>query len=456
MAKESYRDVTVNPCNMCMPMGGLIPFKGVEKAMVILHGSQGCATYMRRQLAEHFNEPIDVASSSLNEKGTVYGGENNLKQGLQNLIKLYNPGLVGVLTTCLAETIGEDIARITANFLAEKGLDLPIVPVATPGYAGSHAEGYWHAAGTIVRQLARQGQKHGRINIIVPHISPADLRELKRILELFRIDYILFPDFSDTLDRPFARPYQKIAAGGTKLADLSCMAGAAASVELGGTVEESHSPGSFLAREYGVPLYKVPIPLGLEYTDAFMSVLQEISGRPLPATLSLERGRLLDCMIDAHKHNAQGTGAIFGEPELVLASTKTCLENGIFPGVIATGSRNALLASLLGSELAACPREPYLLTGADFLLIQEKCRETGVNIAIGPSDGRYLTEQEGIPLVRLGFPILDRVGGQRLLSVGYTGTALFLDRVTNTLLESKYSRYRRSIYEQYYPLVSGE
>jgi nitrogenase molybdenum-iron protein NifN len=34
------------------------------------------------------------------------------------------------------------------------------------------------------------------------------------------------------------------------------------------------------------------------------------------------------------------------------------------------------------------------------------------------------------------------MGGQRLLIVGYTGTLAFLDRFTNTLLESKYASYR--------------
>ena len=53
--------------------------------MVIIHGSQGCSTYMRRHIAEHFNEPIDVASSSMNEKETVSGGESNLKKGLDNI-----------------------------------------------------------------------------------------------------------------------------------------------------------------------------------------------------------------------------------------------------------------------------------------------------------------------------------------------------------------------------------
>ncbi|HEY3421528.1 MAG TPA: nitrogenase component 1, partial [Methanocellaceae archaeon] len=46
-------------------------------------------------------------------------------------------------------------------------------------------------------------------------------------------------------------------------------------------------------------------------------------------------------------------------------------------------------------------------------------------------------------IVRMGFPIHDRVGGQRILSAGYAGTLAFLDRFTNTLLEDKHDSYRQ-------------
>ena len=116
---EHSRDLSQNPCQMCMPMGGILALKGIEGAMTLLHGSQGCSTYMRRHIAEHFNEPVDVASSSLNEKGTVYGGRTNLKQGLDNVRRVYKPKLIGVLTTCLAETIGEDIRRMASAYRQE-------------------------------------------------------------------------------------------------------------------------------------------------------------------------------------------------------------------------------------------------------------------------------------------------------------------------------------------------
>lgn len=453
MLKETVncRNVNENPCNMCMPMGGILPFKGVEQSMVIIHGSQGCSTYMRRHIAEHFNEPIDVGSSSLNEKGTVYGGENNLKQGLDNIIKVYNPKLIGVLTTCLAETIGEDIERITADYLLERGLeDVSIVTVPTPGYGDSHSEGYWLALRRIVAQLARPSEKHSKLNIFTPNISPADIREIKRILELMKVEYTLLPDFSDTLDRPFAKPYKKIPNGGTKPKDITRMSGAPATIQMGITVDERYSPGKYLETEFDVPLYNLPIPMGIESTDLFISTVEAITGNPAPESLELERGRLLDCMIDSHKYNFQGRSVIFGEPEWVYAVSKTCLENGVFPVVVATGSNTARLAEVLEPELAKHQARARVLNEADFTQIREMSKAMQANIAIGHSDGRYLTEKEGIPLVRLGFPIHDRMGGQRLLSVGYVGTAMFIDRVTNTLLENKLNNYRSSMYQKFY------
>lgn len=446
-----YRDVNENPCNMCMPMGGILALKGIEQSMVIVHGSQGCSTYMRRHIAEHFNEPVDVGSSSLNEKGTIYGGEKNLRQALDNIVKVYHPALIGIVTTCLAETIGEDIERITGQYLIDKEMeDFPIVTAATPGYGGSHFEGYFLTVKRVLMQLTAATKKNNKVNVIIPNMSPADIREIKRILELMKIEYVLCPDFSDTLDRPFSRPYTKMSDGGTKLVDIKEMGGGLATIQMGITLDDSISPGKYLKDEFGVPLYNLAIPIGVESTDVFINTLVEITGKAVPEILQEERGRLLDAMIDSHKYNFQGRCVIFGEPEMVYAVTKTCVENGVFPAVVATGSQGGKLNELVGLAVTDFLEKSNLFIETDFSHILAASQDAKVNIGIGPSDGKYLTEKGGIPLVRLGFPIHDRVGGQRILSVGYTGTMMFLDRITNTLLENKYKSYRSSMYEKFY------
>ena len=54
------------------------------------------------------------------------------------------------------------------------------------------------------------------------------------------------------------------------------------------------------------------------------------------------------------------------------------------------------------------------------------------------------------PLVRIGFPIHDRIGGQRLVYTGYNGSLKLLDDITNCLLEEKYEKYRKSMYDKYF------
>lgn len=216
--KEDYVDLTVNPCKMCMPMGAVNALYGIKGAMTILHGSQGCSTYIRRHMATHYNEPIDIASSSLTEQGTVYGGEKNLITGLENLIKLYNPKVIGVATTCLAETIGEDIVRISKIFKeTHSESDVEIIPISTPGYGGTQYDGFLRALKSVVENLSLDDTKNEKVNIITSLISPADTRELKEILDSFNIEYILLPDISENLDGSYKENYERLPSSGTSI-----------------------------------------------------------------------------------------------------------------------------------------------------------------------------------------------------------------------------------------------
>ena len=151
---------TTNACKLCKPLGACLAFRGVEGAVPFLHGSQGCATYMRRYIISHFREPMDIASSSLGEKHAVYGGGPNLKQGLSNIMTKYGARLIGVATTCLTETIGDDVPGIVREFRREmRGRGKPelpeIVTVSTPSYSGTHMEGFHAAVRALVEQLAQ-------------------------------------------------------------------------------------------------------------------------------------------------------------------------------------------------------------------------------------------------------------------------------------------------------------
>jgi nitrogenase molybdenum-iron protein alpha/beta subunit/MoaA/NifB/PqqE/SkfB family radical SAM enzyme len=453
-------NLNVNPCKMCMPMGAVSALAGIKNCMSILHGSQGCATYIRRHMATHYNEPVDIASSSLTEHGTVFGGRENLVKGIENLIRLYRPDVIGVATTCLAETIGEDVPAIVREFYdTHPGTNVKIVTIPSAGYGGTQYEGFNMALWSLVTQTDMDPTPNDLINIITPMLSPADCRQLKQLLDGMGLRYMLLPDLSDNLDGVHAEKYERLKPGGTALTDISKMAGARHTVELMLFNDTAFSPAKYLWDTYGVPYTKLALPIGIRDTDALLDTLAALGGAR-PHTLVKERGRYIDAMVDSHKYCAEGRAAVYGEPDFVYSMARLCCENGTVPIVCATGSVCPALQPALAQEVEkAAGRyfagEPVILDDCDFDLLERHAREKGVNLMLGSSDGRRTARRLNVPLVRCAFPVHDRVGGQRIKTLLYEGSLNILDQAANALLGRKDESFREELYDRYFDKTAG-
>ncbi|MFT8887709.1 MAG: nitrogenase cofactor biosynthesis protein NifB [Ethanoligenens sp.] len=455
-SNRNYTNLTVNPCKMCMPLGAVTAFYGVKGCMSIIHGSQGCSTYIRRHMATHYNEPIDIASSALTEQGTVYGGEENLLKGIKNLTKLYQPQVIGICTTCLAETIGEDVPRIIEKAKSEGiASGVTFVSVPSPGYGGSQFEGFLAATRAIVATLATDTTPNQSINVISSYMSPAEMRTLKDILNAFELDYTLLPDISENLDRVYNPVYNRLPQDGTDLDAIRRMAGARFTLEIGTFSSENNSAAQYLHDTFHIPYKRIPLPIGLRGTDALLEALSELSGKPIPASFRRARGRYLDAMVDAHKYTGEAKVAVFGEPDQVYGLTRLCLEVGALPLLVATGSKNAKLKELLEDEIEQLSKVKMvtcheILNDTDFDKIADFSVKNHVNLMIGNSDGRRVQEKTGIELLRIGFPMHDRVGGQRQVTIGYEGSLQVMDGIANAMLNATATTFRKAMYNMYY------
>lgn len=456
---------TTNACKLCTPLGATLAFRGIEGAVPFLHGSQGCATYMRRYVISHYREPMDIASSALGEKHAIHGGGPNLKKGLLNVMKKYHPRLVGVATTCLTETIGDDVGRILREFRNEFGdLDLPdIVHVSTPSFAGTHMDGWYDAVRAVTEQLveatpgvlpeAMPGTTPGAISGTTPGttsdtvstgrtcllpglLSPADIRHLRDVMEAFGLAPVILPDISETLDAPCLEAYAPIPAGGTPLDDIRALGRARAVVEMGDPLGSRPSAGAALHARHGVPLFRVGVPVGLRETDTFMEALERISGTAMPPRMMLERGRLVDALVDGHKYVAGKRAVVYGDADMVTGLCAMLAETGIRPVLVATGARGCGLAARVAAVCGGLmPDQPEVHEGVDFHEIAERAGTLAPDLLVGNSKGYRYARAWGIPLVRTGFPVHDRFGGQRLLHVGYTGALALYDHIVNALIE---------------------
>ncbi|MFI5137069.1 MAG: nitrogenase component 1 [Sphingobacteriales bacterium] len=441
-----------NACKLCSPLGASIVFKGIQGCVPMIHGSQGCATYIRRYIISHYKEPVDIASSNFSEETTIFGGHKNFNSGLDNIIKQYKPEVIGIASACLSETIGEDLNRMIKEYQeVNKDACLPdLIYASTPGYQGTHIDGFHETVSAAVATLAANETETGQhVNIFPGFVSPQDIRHLKEILNSFCLGHVLFPDYSDSLDNPNWQQYHLIPPGGTPVAGLRRTGTARATIEFGYILNEGAlntrfnknkqvlTAGEWLETNRKVPYNRIGMPIGIKETDRFFDLLEKLSQMPVPQRFKDERGRLVDAYVDGHKYLFGKKAIVYGEEDLVIGLVLFLLEIGIEPVLIATGGTGGRFKQMLNKLSDGQTSNIAVMNDMDFESMNEVADELKPDIMIGHSKGYYIARRLGIPLVRVGFPVHDRFGAQRMQHLGYEGALQLFDRITNALIEFK-------------------
>ena len=443
-AKKDYT-ATKNACKLCTPLGAALVFKGIRGAVPLLHGSQGCSTYIRRYLISHFKEPMDIACSNFAENTAIFGGGANLKIALENIRSQYAPEVIGVATTCLSETIGDDVPMFIREYREMfPGEELPpVVHVSTPSYQGTHMQGFHGAVREMVAALAAapsssaSAEKESRVNVFPNMVSPEDLRHLKEILADFGIRPMILPDYSRTLDGGLWTEYQRIPEGGTNVDDIRRSGTASASLEFGRILaEEKQTAGTFLEEKFNVPCHRLGLPMGIRETDRLFAALETVTGRPTPEKYIEERGRLTDALVDGHKTVSLKRAVVYGEEDLVIGLVSFLSEIGIIPVLCASGGKSGRLEKAITVIFPDhAEKGIQVMSNADFVDIESAARGLAPDLIIGHSKGYTMSRRMKVPLVRIGFPVHDRIGGARILHLGYRGALALFDRIANTLIE---------------------
>ncbi len=435
---NKQRSVAINAPKMCQPIGAIWATLGIHGSVPLVHGSQGCSTYPRNLLSRHFREPVEVAITSLHEKATIFGGAANLKQALANIIERQHPELITVITTCLSETTGDDIHGIVRAFKAENKLDdkTRIVTINTPSYIGTHVTGYDNALKAMVTQLAQKTTPNGKLNIIPGIINPGDVLEIKHILELMGVEAIFLTDVSQTLNAPLTLPKQHYPKGGTTVAQIIDSANSLGTIAL--CKHEGQTGANILQEKHGVPAQIGPLPIGVEATDAFVEKVSKLTEKKTSQPLLDERDLLVDALVDSSQITFATKVAIFGDPDIVYGLTKFVYELGMQPVHVMTTLESPVFANDMSALVKDCDVDEgnqTVIVGGDLYELQQKIKEKPVDLIIGDCKGKYISKDEHIPLVRVGFPQSDRFGYHRRAMLGYRGSLQLLDNLVNTVME---------------------
>ncbi|KTE91615.1 MULTISPECIES: nitrogenase iron-molybdenum cofactor biosynthesis protein NifN [Desulfitobacterium] len=428
-----HRHYEGNPQKNSPALGATLAYLGINGLLALLHGSQGCSSFIRLQLNRHFKESIPLNSTALLEDSVIFGGWEHLKKGIAVAADKYKPQIIGVMSSGLTETYGDDMASALASLYSERPdlEDLPVVLASTPDYIGSMQDGYQRTVEALVDALIglnhhspasalKTDIQEAPYLALLPgcHLTPADVDELKEIVRDFGFRPITLPDLSVSLDGHAELEAAPVVQGGTLLEDFQLLPRSRACLSFGLSMEKA---GETLKEAYHIPHYNFPSLSGLTATDGLILTLAKLSGKTIPEKQLRQRNRLLDTLADYHDQLGKLRVAIALETDLLYSLGSSLVEVGAELTV-------ALAASQAGTDRLSLP---VPMEVGDLETLEKRAGQS--KLIIANSNGRQAAGQLKLPHLRAGLPVFDRAGYPQTCWIGYEGTQRFLFATLNAV-----------------------
>jgi len=173
-------------------LGALQSVLAIDRAVPILHAGPGCGQKLWGAVGvdngcqgSGYVGGHTVPCTNIGEKEVIFGGEERLREIIENTFKVMDGDFFVVLTGCTADIVGDDVGEIVRKF-QEQGK--PIVYAETGGFKGTNFFGHELVIEAIIEQyLEPQDEvETGLVNIwsVVPFQDAFWVGNLKEIEKL--------------------------------------------------------------------------------------------------------------------------------------------------------------------------------------------------------------------------------------------------------------------------------
>jgi len=412
------KPLQVNPIKHSNPMGAALAFMGIKNALPLMHGAQGCASFTKVFLTRHFAEPIAIQNTAVSDITAVLdGGDYSITAAIEHVMERYSPELIGLHTTGLTETKGDDVARIAQMSEA------PIVYVNTPDYEGGMEEGWARCVLALITQLTKPAAECDiKRLVILPHLTlqPLEVERLKLLCAAFGFNALALPDLSTSLDGHLEAGQGKLTEGGICTAQIQSLASASIVLSVGASMEQAAKTLCDLNPEMS-HLY-LPHLMGLDTNDTLIAFLMQKSGVEPSPIIKQWRKRLQDALLDCHFVLGKSRLIITGEPDQIVGMCALLRTAG--------ATIEAAISTVPSPSLERIDAKRVFvgdLEDAENLI--DAC-----DLVIGNTHCERLADEAFVAVMLRGFPNYEEVGNALKSDVLYEGSCAFLFEVTNTLI----------------------
>ncbi len=413
---KNDKPLQVNPFKLSQPMGATLAFLGVDGCMPLMHGGQGCTSFTKVFYTRHFCEPIAIQTSAVTDAIAVLdGGDYSIVESVKNITKKVTPSLIGLHTTGLPETKGDDIRGVAGK------VDYPLVYVNTPDYEGAFESGWALTCQALIEQLVEpREQVDSKKVVILPHVSlqPIEVEKIKELCEAFGLDAYALPDLSTSLDGHLGEKQSALSSGGIAVEEIKQLGDAALVISVGDSMQKAAK--TLLLKNPAMRFQHFSHLSGLEASDNLATLLMEVSGVELPrANVIRWRKRLQDAMLDSHFSLGQTRILAVAEPDQLAGICQSLYEAGGRVTVAISTVDSPQLEKLQADKVLVGDLEDAEKLAAEYDLI------------VGNFHCEALAHRLHKGLVLRGFPNWEQVGNGLKNDILYEGGAYFLFECAN-------------------------
>ena len=374
----------MKPGESCRLFGAYRACIGIRDAVILFHSVVGCnAGTLLLHLAQH---PADVrqACTVMYESDVLYGGTETLRDGLRHVAQLYpDPQAIIVISGCVPNLIGDDMAAV---------MGAGTVGTMGGGYeAGLRALGAYMRPGEIVPRSC---------NILgISYDDPCAEGDIAALREMLapRVQVQSVPgcgSFAEMRDAPRAALNIVLGGGGRELA-------------------------AYMQEQFGTPYIVADYPYGIHGMTAFIECVADALGI---AEIDAWTAPFVRAAEEIVRRAAEPLRYLYGTPAAVLVDS------------VHMAGLCTFLAEELGMEVALSSDGR-----GDMREVYDAVRASDAVVIFGSSYEKELCADEGRVLVRICYPVFDRL---QLVPHGYLGAeglAHLIEEIVSAVLQHEYS-----------------
>lgn len=389
----------MQPSTACKLFGAYRSAISVKDSYVLLHTTIGCnwgtSTF---HIPSKLND-IRQASTVIYNEDVVFGGGKILKKAIDNVIDLYNPKILFIITGCVSEILGEDFQ----SEIREYSKNREIIYIKAPGFIHNMYDGQIETISLMVDLMSTKDKIVNSINIIGllsdDYMVNADINNIKKMLGNKITINSIMP--FDTIENIKSAPR----------------------AELNVVLKGFETIGILMEAKFNIPYIIVEYPYGIENSKDFLEKIHSSLNLKCKEELIKQEEYTISSLkniYDYIRHLYSVPCAIFGD-----------------------NLRASALRNFLEEELGMEVQVYYESGDNDMNEFKQLIKDSNVSLLFGSSFEREIAEELEISLIRYVYPVFDSISVGNKCYAGFDGVLNLVEDLINSFMTINYRRERQ-------------